>query len=239
MLRDSSFLLTLLIIFSSASSSLPEKLLNSQLFFFFWNYFNKIRRLSNDCPHLEIIVNWISDRVPNYRMTTHPQFSFFCPWLSFGLLISHTTNKIAETRNKAIYMGFINTNQESPDLYVITHFWVTPKSFFLFKKKKKKKKLHGAVLNGTVQLLLPCKCRDRGEEDFWNFSRYSSLLSLHPTCPKIPHDPYPHLHNHTLQLPRHHALHLDRVWWTSPPAAYKYRGENSTKGGRLEGQKER
>ena len=102
-----------------------------------------------------------------------------------------------------------------------------PKSFFLFFKKNKK--LHGAVLNGTVQLLLPCKCRDRGEEDFWNFSRYSSLLSLHPTCPKIPHDPYPHLHNHTLQLPRHHALHLDRVWWTSPPAAYKYRGENRTR----------
>jgi hypothetical protein len=21
---------------------------------------------------------------------------------------------------------------------------------------------------------------------------------------------------------------LDRVWWTSPPAAYKYRGENRT-----------
>jgi hypothetical protein len=33
----------------------------------------------------------------------------------------------------------------------------------------KKKKLHGAVLNGTVQLLLPCKCRDRGEEDFKSF----------------------------------------------------------------------
>jgi len=128
MLRDSSFLLTLLIFFSSASSSLPEKLLNSQLFLFFyifiWNYFNKIRRLSNDCPHLEIIVNWISDRVPNYRMTTHPQFSFFCPWLSFGLLISHTTNKIAETRNKAIYMGFINTYQESPDLYIKSNIFI-------------------------------------------------------------------------------------------------------------------
>ena len=110
---------------------------------------------------------------------------------------------------------------------VITHFWVTPNLFSF--SSKKKKKLHGAVLNGTVQLLLPCKYRDRGEEDFWNFSRYSSLVSLHPTCPKIPHDPYPHLHNHTLQLPRHHALHLDRVWWTSPPAAYKYRGENRTR----------
>jgi hypothetical protein len=33
-------------------------------------------------------------------------------------------------------------------------------------EKKNKKKLHGAVLNGTVQLLLPCKCRDRGEGDF-------------------------------------------------------------------------
>jgi len=112
---------------------------------------------------------------------------------------------------------------------VITYFWVTS-NFFFFSSKKKKTKLHGAVLNGTVQLLLPCKCRE-GKKDFWNFSRYSSLLSLHPTCREIPHDPYPHLHNHTLQLPRHHALHLDKVWWTSPPAAYKYRGENRTRGG--------
>jgi len=29
-------------------------------------------------------------------------------------------------------------------------------------------------------------------------------------------------------IPRHHALHLDRVWSTSPPTAYKYRGENRT-----------
>jgi len=35
--------------------------------------------------------------------------------------------------------------------------------FFFFSSKKK---LHNAVLIGTVQLLLPCKCRDRGEEDF-------------------------------------------------------------------------
>jgi len=77
---------------------------------------------------------------------------------------------------------------------------------------------------------------ETGEKEIFekNF-RYSSPLSLHPTCPKIPDDPYPHLHNHTLQLPRQHALHLDRVWWTSPPAAYKYRGENKTerKGGRF------
>jgi len=77
----------------------------------------------------------------------------------------------------------------------------------------------------------PANAETGEKEIFENFSRYSSPLSLHPTCPKIPHDPYPHLHNHTLQLPRHHALHLDRVWWTSPPAAYKYRGENRKLGG--------
>jgi hypothetical protein len=37
---------------------------------------------------------------------------------------------------------------------------------FLQKKQKQTNKLHGAILNDTVQLLLPCKCRDRGEEDF-------------------------------------------------------------------------
>jgi 2-keto-3-deoxy-6-phosphogluconate aldolase len=50
---------------------------------------------------------------------------------------------------------------------VITQFWVTPKFYFPFLQKKKK--LHGAVLNGIVQLLLLCKCRDRGEEDFKSF----------------------------------------------------------------------
>jgi hypothetical protein len=39
-------------------------------------------------------------------------------------------------------------------------------SQILFSFSSKKKTLHGAVLNGTVQLLLPCKCRDRGEGDF-------------------------------------------------------------------------
>jgi len=29
-----------------------------------------------------------------------------------------------------------------------------------------KKKLHSAVLNGTVLFILPCECRDKGEEDF-------------------------------------------------------------------------
>ena len=80
----------------------------------------------------------------------------------------------------------------------------------------------------------PANAETGEKEIFEKFSRYSSPLSLHPTCPKIPHDPYPHLHKHTLQLPRHHALHLDRVWWTSPPAAYKYRGENrKQEGGRF------
>jgi len=48
-------------------------------------------------------------------------------------------------------------------LVVITQFWITSKFCFPFLQKKK---LHGAVLNGTVQLL-PCKCRDRGEEGYF------------------------------------------------------------------------
>jgi hypothetical protein len=47
---------------------------------------------------------------------------------------------------------------------VITHFWVLP-NYIPFSKKKKNFG-HGAVLNGTVCILLPCKCRDRGEEGF-------------------------------------------------------------------------
>jgi len=32
-------------------------------------------------------------------------------------------------------------------------------------------------------------------------------------------------------IPRHHALHLDRVWWTSPPVAYKYKGKEEEEKG--------
>jgi len=78
----------------------------------------------------------------------------------------------------------------------------------------------------------PLQMQRQGRRRFLKY--FLPALSLHPTCPKIPHDPYPypHLHNHTLQLPHHHALHVDRVWWTSSPAAYKYRGENRTRGER-------
>ena len=93
---------------------------------------------------------------------------------------------------------------------VITYFWVTPKSFFLFLKKKKK--LHGAVLNGTVHLLLPCQCRDRGEEDFLNLFPAHPLLLYLPTCLTT-------YTTHTLingetgdPCPGHHALCLYRVW---------------------------
>jgi len=80
--------------------------------------------------------------------------------------------------------------------FVITCFWVTPK-FFFFSSKKKNKKLHGAVLNGTVQLLLPCACNGREEEDFWKC--FSRSLSLSSTCIKPCQNPYPH--NHTLPTP--------------------------------------
>ena len=70
---------------------------------------------------------------------------------------------------------------------VITQFWVTPKFCFPFLKKN----LHGAVLNGTVQLLLPCKYRDRGEWDFWKLFQLTSP-SLSPHLPNYLHNPYPH-----------------------------------------------
>jgi len=77
----------------------------------------------------------------------------------------------------------------------------------------------------------------QGRRRFLKFvSRYSPSLSLQPTCPKNPHDPYPH--NHTLQAlwkkneTETHALHLNRVWQTSPPTAYKYRrGRTKKRGG--------
>jgi len=48
---------------------------------------------------------------------------------------------------------------------VIIHFWVTPKFIFLFLKKKKTARCR---FERHCAVLLPCKCRDRGEEDFWN-----------------------------------------------------------------------
>jgi len=97
-----------------------------------------------------------------------------------------------------------------------------------FSLKKKNRKLKQCRFERHCSLS-PLQMQRQGRRRFLKY--FLPALSLHPTCPKIPHDPYPHLHNHTLQLPRHHALHLDRVWWTSPPAAYKYRGENRTMGG--------
>ena len=74
---------------------------------------------------------------------------------------------------------------------VITHFWVTPKFFFFSSKKKN---LHGAVLNGTVQLLLPCACKVREEEDFLKMFFPLTFSPFHFIKPC--QNPYPH--NHTL-----------------------------------------
>jgi hypothetical protein len=55
-----------------------------------------------------------------------------------------------------------------------------PKSFFLFLKKKKKKKLHGAVLNGTVQLFSPANAETREKKIFEIFFPLTLSFSTSP-----------------------------------------------------------
>jgi hypothetical protein len=77
---------------------------------------------------------------------------------------------------------------------VITYFWVTP-NFFPFIQKKKN--LHGAVLNGTVQLLLRYTCRGKEEEDFKSFFPLTFSFSFPSHLPTKPgHKPHP--------IPCHH-----------------------------------
>ena len=128
-------------------------------------------------------------------------------------------------------------------LIVITQFWVTPKFYFPFLQKKKN--LHGAVLNGTVQLLLPCKCRDRGQERFWNIFSHSLFT---PHLPKKPGTTHTHTYLATrtekkqdthasATIPCKHlpspTLHCATagVRWPSPPLAYKYQRRNHSKRG--------
>jgi len=80
---------------------------------------------------------------------------------------------------------------------VIIYFFSLPNFFFLFleTKKKKKKKLHGAVLNGTVQVLLPCACRGREEEDFK--SLFPAILLLSLSTPLAQKSRMTHTHTYT------------------------------------------
>jgi len=100
-----------------------------------------------------------------------------------------------------------------------------------------------------VRLLLPCKCRDRGEEDFWNLLPAHPLLLYLPTClttytthtliNEETGDPCPspwRKEGHALQ--RLHMSHptppcpaLEQVWWPSPSTFYKYKGRLQDKGG--------
>jgi hypothetical protein len=63
---------------------------------------------------------------------------------------------------------------------VITHFWVTPNLFSFSSKKKKKKKLHGAVLNGTVQLFSPANAETREKKIFEIFFPLTLSFSTSP-----------------------------------------------------------
>ena len=100
-----------------------------------------------------------------------------------------------------------------------------------------------------MRLLLPCKCRDRGEEDFWNLLPAHPLLLYLPTClttytthtliNEETGDPCPspwRKEGHALQ--RLHMSHptppcpaLEQVWWPSPSTFYKYKGRLQDKGG--------
>jgi hypothetical protein len=67
----------------------------------------------------------------------------------------------------------------------------------VFQSLLKKKAGHGAVVNGTVHVLLPCACRGSEEEDFKNPFPAQLLLLYQPTCPINPALPIP-------TIPCHH-----------------------------------
>ena len=116
-----------------------------------------------------------------------------------------------------------------------------PKSFFLFFKKKKKKTAR-CRFERHCAAFLPCKCRDKGEEDFWNLFPAHPLLLYLPTCltTYTTHtlingetgDPCPPPWRKAEDpCPDHHALCLYRVWWTSPPLPINTRGGGAEWGG--------
>jgi len=94
-------------------------------------------------------------------------------------------------------------------------FWTALFSFFPAHAEAAKKKI--------LNLLFPLNI---------SFST-TSTYPRNPALP-IPHHTLPPWRRkrkampcsgYTGAIPHYHALHLDKVWWTSPPAAYKYRGK--------------
>jgi len=59
--------------------------------------------------------------------------------------------------------------------------------FHVLLKKKREKEANGAVLNGTISLLLPLHAYRTGEEEAIMFPCNATIsLSFHPICPRKP-----------------------------------------------------
>ena len=67
-------------------------------------------------------------------------------------------------------------------------------------------------------------------------------LTLSFSLPRLDHSltpPIPACPATTTKEEEGHALHLDKVWWTSPPTAYKNRGEKRKKRGNRERERDK